>query len=292
MHYAPYAGQPRAFFDGPRGRATCFCLHHVPASAPRGAVLHVAAFAEEMNKSRRATAQAARALAKAGHVVLQLDLTGTGDALGDFADARWEDWLDEVQWAIDWLRQRHDAPLWLWGHRLGAVLAAQAAARGGVACHHLLWQPVMQGRQVVRNFLRLRAAAGWAGPGAKTVVEATRAELAAGRLVEIAGYGLHPALAAALEVAVLEPPPLHGDSAQRLVWLEVAGDEPALMPTSLAAVGLWATAGYVVDAKAVSGPPFWQTVEIEDAHALVDATCAALEAAAGGFAPLNANETA
>ena len=95
--------EPARPFFLQRGSRQLFCLHYAPAGASRGAVVHVPAFAEEMNKSRRMASLQARALAAQGWHVLQLDLLGTGDSEGDFGDATWADWMDDVAEARRWL---------------------------------------------------------------------------------------------------------------------------------------------------------------------------------------------
>ncbi len=285
-HEPPPAGQRR--------HDSRFCVFHAPARKPldgqsaaaaRGLVLHVHAFAEEMNKSRRMVAQQARALAANGYAVLQMDLLGCGDSAGDFGDATWDAWLDDVVWACDHVRQlsqpHADAsvPLWLWGHRAGALLAAQAADRiaeaTGEAPHLLLWQPSSAGKTVLQQFLRMKAAAELIGGGAKGVVESLRQELAAGRPVEVAGYCLHPGLASGLEAATLAPPRRPG----RAVWLEVATSEsPELLPASRVVMDRWRAAGWQVEAEALRGATFWQTTEIEDAPALIARSTEALAA--------------
>ena len=264
-----------------------FCIYH-PATGtpPRGLVLHVHAFAEEMNKSRRMAAQQARALAAAGLAVLQLDLLGCGDSAGSFGDATWSRWEADVVWATEQLQQRTGIragscqPLWLWGHRVGALLAAQVADRLAEATGHapnlLLWQPTGSGKTALQQFLRLKAAAQLLEGGGKGVTEALKRDLAAGQPVEVAGYTLHPGLAAGLEAATLNPPPRPA----RAVWLEVAQPQPQasatapatapeLLPASRAAIERWRSAGWAVDAAALPGPAFWQTTEIEDAPALI-----------------------
>ena len=110
-----------------------FALHHRPAGPPRGLVVYVHPFAEEMNKSRRMAALQSRALAEAGFAVLQLDLMGCGDSDGELLDASWAQWVADVVFACGWLRQQYlpsgpdTVPLWLWGLRAGALLAADAA---------------------------------------------------------------------------------------------------------------------------------------------------------------------
>src|SRR5947208_15350687 len=95
-----------------------FCVFH-PASRrdAAGAFVYVHPFAEEMNKSRRMAALQSRALAAAGHAVLQIDLHGCGDSSGGFGDASWAAWIDDVVGACAWIIEKTRAPLWLWGLR-------------------------------------------------------------------------------------------------------------------------------------------------------------------------------
>jgi len=100
--------------------------------------------------------------------------------------------------------------------------------------------------------------------------------------VDVAGYSVHPDLAAGLDRATLMPP----RDGRRAVWLEVArADTPALLPASERVVAGWRAQGVPVDAAAVAGPGFWQSVEIEEAPALVEATRAALQAVAPDARP-------
>jgi exosortase A-associated hydrolase 2 len=262
-------------------------VHHPPAGGVAcGLVVHVHAFAEEMNKSRRMAALQSRALAAAGYAVLQIDLLGCGDSAGDFGDATWARWLDDVVAAARWLRQHHTRgedrstpPLWLWGLRAGALLATDAAARlgdRGTACHLLLWQPAPSGKLLLQQFLRLKVAGELLAGQTKAAMEQLRAQMAAGEPVEVAGYQLAPALCHGLEQAQLRPP--EGMPAGRLVWLEVSPvEQPALAPAGAATLAAWRCAGWSVQTQAVRGPAFWQTTEIEDAPELIAATLAALQ---------------
>ena len=252
-----------------------FCLHHTPAAPLRGAIVHVHAWGEEMNKSRRMAAMQSRTLAEAGYAVLQIDLLGCGDSAGDFGDASWDDWLADVQAARCWMRDRYDAPQWLWGLRAGCLLAAQAAAQTDQACDFLFWQPVTSGKTHLQQFLRLKSAGALMDGKNKGVMDAVKRDLAEGRAVDIAGYTLNPALAAGLERARLEPPLGRG----RLLWLEVSTrDDATLAPAAETALTAWRNAGYDVRSRLVQGPMFWQTTDIEDAPALIGATIDAMQA--------------
>lgn len=251
------------------------CLYHAPTDAsPKGALLYLHPFAEEMNKARRMAALQARMLAKNGYAVLQIDLHGCGDSSGDFGDATWEGWLQDAIAAQRWLRDRCQAPLWLWGLRTGGLLAAQAAARLDTPANLLFWQPVASGKQFLQQFLRLKVAGEMLGGDGKGVMKRLKQRLADGQAVEIAGYSLSAGLARGLEGAELLPPP----QPARLVWLELSSRPDAtLAPVSLKRIEQWQVAGYSVASAVVQGPTFWQTTEIEEAPDLLDATLAALE---------------
>jgi exosortase A-associated hydrolase 2 len=274
-------GAPRAFFlpgCAPAGgqRLALFHAPQTPQAPPRGAVLFLHAFAEEMNKSRRMAALASRALAASGFAVLQVDLMGCGDSSGDIEQASWSAWVDDAVSAAQWLQQRQAGPLWLWGERSGCLVAAEAAPRIAGTKHFLFWQPQGSGKLLLQQFLRLKMASQMQRGATKGVTEGLLADLAEGRTVEVAGYRLGPALALGMAAASLQRPP-SAVGASRLVWLEVTSRvPPALLPASAPLLAQWRDAGYAVASEAVAGPPFWQTVEIEDAPELVRATTACL----------------
>ncbi|MDH0867772.1 hydrolase 2, exosortase A system-associated [Mitsuaria sp. GD03876] len=272
------------FFLDAGARGQRLCVHHPAAGAvPRGQLLLLPPFAEEMNKSRRMTALAARAFAAAGFEVLTIDLLGCGDSSGDFGDATWRDWLDDVRLAAAWLDERAQPgadgarpPLWLWGLRAGALLApAVVDALPGRAISLLLWQPVTGGKLQLQQFMRLRVAADLIGGQAKGAVQAMRDQLARGEPVEIAGYLLAPALADGLEAAQLKPMP----RVTRVAWLELSPREGAtLTPAASMAVDAWTAQGAQVRAAVCQGPSFWAATEIEEAPRLIEASLAALNA--------------
>src|SRR5262249_34943879 len=112
----------------------------------------------------------------------------------DFGDASWTDWQADVRLALAELDRRvpGEAPLWLWGLRAGCLLTA---ADWGRPVNHLFWQPMTSGKLALQQFLRLKLAAEMAGGAGKGLMEQLKAELTAGRPVEVAGYRLGASLA-------------------------------------------------------------------------------------------------
>lgn len=257
-----------------------FCSYYpAQGSTVQGAILYIHPFAEEMNKSRRMAALQARAFSQAGYSVLQIDLLGCGDSSGDFADASWGEWVQDVLQGCRWLQDRTQAPLWLWGLRAGCLLAVEAAAKLQTRCDFLFWAPTSAGKILLQQFMRLKAANEMLSGNAKGIVDGLRQQLAAGKPVDIAGYSLSPDLATGLDQAKLAPPnPAHRSARPgRLEWFDLSTrDDAELSPVSSKIVAQWREAGFAVDSRIVVGPSFWQTTEIEDAPALIQATTRAL----------------
>ncbi len=252
-------------------------VEYVPSGKRRGVILYVHPFAEEMNKSRRAVANTARALASRGWHVTTLDLLGCGDSSGDFADATWEAWIADIVAVWNQLAQSlHSTPI-LWGLRAGALLAVAASARLPRVPDVMFWQPALSGRTYLNQFLRLKVAAQLLGSeGASTGTKALRAELEAGRSVEVAGYALRPELALPLERAELDPP---ARAPARVLWCEVAAraGELSVSPAAATRQAKWREAGAELHSVVVDGLGFWQTQEIAECPALTAATIDALE---------------
>lgn len=259
-----------------------FCLFHPPHGPSRGAVLYVPPFAEEMNRSRRIVALQARDMAALGYGVLQLDLYGCGDSSGDFGDARWDIWKDDLAAGAQWLEARLGQPLLLWGLRLGALLALDYARTAQHPVKALiLWQPVLSGAAYLTQFLRLRTVGALLAEGASghTGTAALRASLQAGETLEISGYDLAPELAAAIDaLAALEKftpaCPVH--------WFEALGmtgqgASPGVSPGTARASAAWLERQVDLTLHQVHCPPFWTTPEITISPAWLAATSTALQ---------------
>lgn len=267
------------FFLGTTGGQR-FAVVNRPRNIPVGGILYLHPFAEEMNRSRRMAAIAARAFAEQGWLVLQMDLLGCGDSSGDFGDVRWYNWLEDVALGVRWLEDNAgDVPIALWTLRAGSLLAADWLHHADRQFPLLLWQPVLNGRQCLTQFLRIKAAAQMPGEvDTRKVMAELRAELDAGNAVEVAGYHLSSELAVGLNAATLRLAP--GYSAPVTVF-EVVSREPATPSSALETlVANWQQDRTFSSLEVVPGPGFWQTHEVEIVPTLIEHSLRALK----GFA--------
>src|SRR4051812_45134136 len=281
---APLLSTPRVepfFFDAEPG--TRFCLYHGPNPhvEPRGAILYVHPFAEELNRTRRMAALQARAFAAMGFAVLQIDLVGCGDSFGDFNAGRWDIWKADLALAAGWLAERTNGPLHLWGVRLGGLLALDFAASIDIAAI-ILWQPFMSGRACINQFLRLHLAAqlqqAAAAPGAPASTSALRAQLAVQGVIEVAGYEVPVPLVQAIDACdaahiTLPPCTVH--------WFAHGAPAPARVARSAARLGeRWGPHGVTLRFYPVDGAEFWTGDDLLECTALLDATSAVFSGSA------------
>jgi len=135
----------------------------LPKEATGGVVLCRPIGLEALS-ARRAYRCLAEQLAAQGLVTLQFDYVGTGDSAGDIAEvgdvARW---LSDIGTAIEFVRRTGVRRIGLIGLRLGATLAANAAADNDVEAL-VLWDPCENGRGFLREQQMLGVAIG-ADPG-------------------------------------------------------------------------------------------------------------------------------
>jgi exosortase A-associated hydrolase 2 len=274
---APLLSTPRVepfFFDADPG--TRFSLYHQPSPhvEPRGAILYVHPFAEELNQARRMATLQSRAFAAMGFAVLQIDLFGCGDSCGEFNAGRWDVWKNDLAVASAWLAERTSGlPLHLWGVRLGGLLALDFANRAPVDSI-ILWQPFMSGRACINEFLRLRLAGqpGPAAPGTPRSTAGLRAQLAVHGVIEVAGYEVAIPLVKAIDAcdaAHLQLPPC------TVHWFATGGPPPSRVAASAARLAeRWKTDGVILHFHPVDGVPFWGADGFPVCPALLGATSA------------------
>lgn len=242
--------------------------------SPAGAVLHLPPFAEEMNRSRHLVARQARTLAALGYHVLRVDPFGCGDSAGESEEARWEIWRSDALAAARWLAERAEVAPWLWAMRLGALMSTELTAHlDGPPGKLVLWQPVLEGKLLLNEFLRVRVAsqmlAGGQGNGRLTI-HALRASLGGGEPVDVGGYVLTPELASAIDARALRDAVPAG---WEVHWLEVTqSPEAGQSPAAQAVIADWRAAGVTVHERLVRGPRFWTAAETLDCPELREET--------------------
>ena len=256
---------------GKRGNLIGF--YHPPAvkGGAVGDVLLVPAFAEEMNRCRSMVTMQAHALARIGMGTLVLDLYGTGDSAGDFEEADWDGWRDDLLVGLTWLRQHGNGCRTLLGVRLGALMAAEIAAGDDGIDRLLMWVPVVSGKPYWTQFLRIRIAAEMGMSDGVKSTGVLRAQSAQGQTVEASGYRVGADLARRLDQ--LEMPTSARLAGKTVAWFEVCVSSESVLPrASTRFVEEWQTQGLNVAMVQVLGPPFWQVHERAVAPALVAAT--------------------
>lgn len=226
-------------------------------------ILHIPAFAEEMNKSRRMVALQAKAFADKGFSVLVFDLFGTGDSAGDFSDATWAIWLQNVVEVANWLKLRGARTISLWSLRSGALLAMDFITQNpGLIKSLLTWQPVFNGDLFVTQFLRLRVAAAMMNSGLpQEKTGDLKKRLQAGEALEVAGYLLNPDLM--IPLMTLKSASLALNQLKSVDIFEIVANESAsLSPGSMQFLEKLRGVNEAVNSYTVVGDSFWASQEI------------------------------
>jgi len=256
-----------------------FALYYTPIAEerPKKVILHIPAFAEEMNKSRHMVALQARALAQHGYGVLVIDLFGTGDSVGHFSDATWLIWQDNIQSAIQWLVKKGAESINLWGLRTGVLLAMNFVANTLTPIDKLIgWQPVLNSETFVMQFLRLRVAAAVMdrnAPQEKT--SDLKQQLLDGKTIEVAGYRLNPNLIGPM--LAINSNELNLTSITNWVLFEMASSvEKSISTPNAKFVEALNSKNKKASIKTVVGSSFWSTQEIVEAPLLLTETLASL----------------
>ncbi|NQX88209.1 MAG: hydrolase 2, exosortase A system-associated [Halioglobus sp.] len=241
------------------GRKLFSILLRPVSATPRGAVLYLPPFAEEMHRSRHIVAAQARELAAIGYNVLLLDLYGCGDSGGEFSDANWSLWLQDATFGINRLKSMNHARVLVWGVRMGALLGSELARSRMDISKLVLWQPALNGEQQIDQFLRLRTVPTSAMEKSQSFDRSTLwNELRAGRSLEVAGYELSSQLALEMAgVRLNEFAPVCP-----VAWFDInAMKNRGLGIASGNVVRNWRLQGVDVEVYKIVGEPFWRMAE-------------------------------
>ena len=247
-------------------------MYYTPAEteADCSDVLYVHPFAGEMFASRNLISALARELSSAGVGVLTVDLYGCGDSSGDFGDARWDIWREDLAAAARWLQTQGRDRLCLWGLRLGALLAMDFAAHSqGHYEKIVLWQPVISGSAMLTQFFRTNLDEADSKMFAGELMDpAARKALHESKSIEVAGYEISWELVRAidnLEIASkgqAVSAPIH--------WTEIGErTETPFSADSLQVIAAWKRNGVSVTTHKSVGLPFWFFPHCTDAARLL-----------------------
>lgn len=244
---------------------------------PRGVVV-CPPFADEAIHAHAVLAEMSRRLAGAGVATLSFDYTGTGDSEGGFPDGSLRQYVEDIQAAAAWLGCRAELPeCGLLGLRLGANLAARAAASAPALSPIALWAPIADLRQYFRTFLRLRVFTETTTLGRPaTTVRALEMRLQAGEPVDVHGYLVSPTMAQEF-LAGDDSPPSLGNRPGLVVDLASA-KSPAPPPGG----GSVIARGPNVSIRRLIDPPFWESARAVSPETLLRATLEWLEAGMTG----------
>ena len=192
------------FFFGTKERRL-FGAYDPPRGAGRRGAVICYPWAREYLLSHPTIRHLARLLSGKGFHVLRFDYYGTGDSAGDFADTSQEQWLADVETAIEELKETGQlTQVGLVGLRYGAALAARAAGRRRDIDRLVLWDPVYDGPAYLEE---LGVAGPAAGPGGEADLkgEVLTERLREGmRSIDLASFG--PGLPRTLIVDTADTP--------------------------------------------------------------------------------------
>jgi exosortase A-associated hydrolase 2 len=222
-------------------------------------VLIVPPFAEEMMKARQQFTQFAIAMASESVTTSVIDVRGTGDAEGELADANWAHWRDDVALAFQTLESI--GPVTVIGLRLGALLALDACAAHALKpASMMLWEPQLNGKTAIKQFLRIAAVAAKVQGREETAATNTSGQ-------EVGGYWISSVLERDI-AGTTAPATLPSRSA--LVVRLAQEPTPSIPPAWDAPIGAWRAAGSSIETAAIQSPAFWTTPEITVNPSLIE----------------------
>jgi exosortase A-associated hydrolase 2 len=257
------------FIDGRKG--PLFLVRRGPPVG-RGCVLVVPPFAEEMNKSRRMVSLLADRLAHNDYSTIVPDLYGTGDSGGDFDEADWSTWRDDLVRVACWSHATQSPVTTVVAVRLGCALACDTEVLAALPTleRTVFWQPALDGARYLAQFLRLRTAASMAN-GRKESAADLRQLLAETGHLDVAGYRLSAQLVSDLDA--VKPPDNLPAGLGPVTCFELARDEsqPPTAATQRLLDSSRATDAPVA-VNVLAGEPYWSTTEIVTHESLIERT--------------------
>lgn len=135
----------QTFYFGP-SVSSLYGAYHEPVGLRRNeGIVLCYPFGQEYMRAHRSFRRLAINLAARGFAVLRFDYRGTGDSSGDMQGVSVQDWLGDIQYAVQELKDiAAVSSVSLIGLRLGAILAAATAQNLNLS-RLVLWDPLISG---------------------------------------------------------------------------------------------------------------------------------------------------
>ena len=228
------------------------------AITDKTAIVCLPSITEELNLARAVIAKQAIHFAQQQLASFVLDYSGTGDSHGEFGDVNADIWLQDVLSLGQWLQSQGVERIILWGVRFGALLALhhqQQLHEKLPIVSQLFWKPVLNGKQFMGQFLRIKQANAMMQGNSKKVN--WRQEVLSGKTIEVAGYCLNAQLLQSLENLCI------GQSFKpqsKLNWIELASSQTT--PLINRTIDAWDRQSYSM--AFFDSPAFWQVPEVFD----------------------------
>jgi exosortase A-associated hydrolase 2 len=247
-------------------------LHYQPSTRLKAHIIYIPPFGEEMNRCRALVAEQSRQFADLGYSCTTVDLFGTGDSEGELQDTSFDIWHENIDLVIETLLQVEDAPVILWGLRLGGLLALDFAIRSTRPIQDIiLWQPVNSGKRFVKQLLRQRVAALVGKDLPPETTGQIRALLEAGEKIEVSGYTVGDSLMSDIENCDLLG--METLCTGKIHWLENTSDlEQPVGTASLKIIDQLQDQHNNVEVHRFTDPPLWQLHKRDSAPELLEIT--------------------
>lgn len=143
------------FFFGPNISSLLGVYHPAKANMDRGeGVVLCYPFGQEYMRSHRAFLRLANTLSSKGYHVLRFDYRGTGDSAGDLEDVTPLDWLEDIDLAVQEIRDMAAVEkVTLLGLRMGGLLAGKSAVKLTSVDALVVWDPIVCGGDYLKQLL-------------------------------------------------------------------------------------------------------------------------------------------
>lgn len=206
-----------------------------PVDGPSRGVLLCYPVGSEYMRAHRAFRQLNNLLNRAGRHVLRFDYSCTGDSAGSGEEATVEEWIEDIDWALDELQDNAMCEeISVLGLRWGATLAALACRERDDVEHLVMWDPIVSGRAYLDSVV---------GPGVPD------------RTVGVEGFPFSPALCRGMDaIDLVEDPPVLGGAVVSLLVAEERADYRSLAESL-------ERAGTKPDFKLVPSPADWSRAD-------------------------------